>query len=120
MRQATVTKSIRLSDTEANELGALSKQTTISEAALMKKWVLEGIRAEKLERAIQAYMKGNADLRSGASMADMSYNRFMQEIQSRNIVILEEDGFLTRLDFLAEAYDVPALRDALSRMRSAG
>lgn len=87
---------------------------------LMKKSVLEGIRAEKLERAIQAYMKGNADLRSGASMADMSYNRFMREVQSRNIVILEEDGFLTRLDFLAEAYDDPALRNAVSHIRAEG
>ncbi len=87
MRQEIVTKSIRLSAAEANELGALSKQTTLSEAALMKKWVLEGIRAEKLERAIMAYMKGTADLRSGASMADMSYNQFMQEIQSRNIAM---------------------------------
>ncbi|MEM7538730.1 MAG: hypothetical protein AAF639_41595, partial [Chloroflexota bacterium] len=89
MRKATITKSIRLSDMEANELGILSKQTALSEAALMKKWVLEGIRIEKLERAIQSYMKGTVDLRSGAIMAGVSYNHFMYEVESRNIVRFE-------------------------------
>ncbi|MEM7538700.1 MAG: hypothetical protein AAF639_41440, partial [Chloroflexota bacterium] len=71
----------------------------------------------KLERAIQSYMKGTVDLRSGAIMAGVSYNHFMYEVESRNIVILGEDGFFDRLEFLAETFNNETLRDAIERIR---
>ncbi len=57
MSTTMITKSVRLSPDESQELSALSKQSLMSETALMKKWITEGIKAEKLERAIQAYQK---------------------------------------------------------------
>ena len=85
----------------------------------MKKWVLEGIRAQKLERAIRAYMERETDLRGGAALAGVSYNRFLRELQKRHIIILEDDHFLDRLAELAEAFDSEPLRQAVNRVAPA-
>jgi predicted HTH domain antitoxin len=79
----------------------------------LKKWVLEGIRAHKLERAVHAYMERETDLRGGAVMADVSYNRFLHEVQKRNIIILDDPAFLDRLGELADAFDNESLRQAV-------
>ncbi len=114
----STTKSIRLAAVEAEELSQVARQTSISEAALMKKWVLEGVRAYKLERAIRAYMERETDLRGGAAMAAISYNRFLHEVQKRNIVILDDEGFLGRLGELADAFDSESLRQAVALVAS--
>jgi len=118
MSASTVTKSIRLTPEESDELTKLAEQTTSTEAALMKKWVLEGMEAQKLEFAIQAYMQRKTDLRGGAAMAGVPYNRFLREVQARNIVILENDRFLDHLAFLAEAFDNKTLRQAIERVEA--
>lgn len=109
-----VRKSIRFSQVEAQELSTLSKQSAIPEATLLRKWIINGIKAEKLERAIQAYQKRHTDLRGGAAMAGVSYNRFMREIEARNIVILDDtDHFYESLLALADDFDAPNLRKAV-------
>ncbi len=114
----STTKSIRLAKAEAKELNRVARQMTISEAALMKKWVLEGIQSYKLEQAIRTYMERETDLRGGAAMAGVSYNRFLHEVQKRNIVILEDEGFLDRLGALADAFDSKSLRRAVDQVAS--
>lgn len=109
----SMTKSIRLAANEAEELGRVARQMSVSESALMKKWVLEGIRAYKLERAILAYMERRVDLRGGAAMADVSYNYFLHEVQKRNIVILDDDHFLHHLGELADSLGSDSLRQAV-------
>ena len=109
----TVTKSIRLTPAESMEIASLSERSATSEAALMKKWVLDGLHAYKLNLAIQAYMERRTDLRGGAQMAEISYNRFLQEIEARNIVVLDEEGFLDQLAFLADRFESEALKNAL-------
>ena len=74
------------------------------------------IRAYKLERAIRAYMERETDLRGGAAIADTSYNRFLHEVQKRNIIILEDEGFLGRMGDLADAFDNESLRQAVDRV----
>lgn len=110
----TVTKSIRLSPQEAEELATISQQSAASEAALMKKWLLQGLQEEKVERAIRAYMQRKTDLRAGAALAGVSYNRFFREVQTRNIVVLDEEGFEERLHRLADMFDDNTLKAALS------
>lgn len=117
MNQSTVTKSIRLSPTESAELVRLSAKSGMSEAALMKKWVLNGIRSQNIEIALQAYMAHKTDLRGGAALAGVSYQEFLHEVQARNIVVLENDQFLEELDFLADAFDDTTLRDAVQQVR---
>jgi len=115
-----VTKSIRLSSQEAEELAAISKRSVASEAALIKKWLLQGLQNEKMERAIQAYMQRKTDLRGGAALAGVSYNRFLHEVQAHNIVVLDEEGFENRLSQLADAFDDGILKTALSFDDSSG
>jgi len=115
MNVATVTKSIRMSREESQELTRLSAQMAASEAALMRQWIREGLRTQKIELAIRRYMQREVDLRNGAALAGVSYNRFLREVQTRNVVILEEDGFLDRLAFLAGALGDDTLRAAVER-----
>jgi predicted DNA-binding protein len=110
-----VTKSIRLSTEESKELSRLSERTAAAEAVLMKKWIRAGMHAEKLELAVRAYMQRKTDLRGGAAMAGVSYNCFLRELQARNVVILEDDGFPERLEFLARAFDDEDLRSAIRK-----
>ena len=82
----------------------------------IKNWNLEGGQAPKLEQAVRAYMERETDLRGGALMAGVSYNRFLHELQKRNIVILEDDYFLDRLMELADAFDNETLRQAVDQV----
>lgn len=116
MSETTITKSIRVSPEESQEIRHLSETSAISEAALMKKWVLAGIQAQKLDNAIQAYTQGKTDLRNGAAIAGVSCNCFWHEIQARNIVVLDNDYFLDELAFLAEAFKDEVLAKAVERM----
>ncbi|MCP4360363.1 MAG: hypothetical protein GY796_20335 [Chloroflexi bacterium] len=111
-----MTKSIRLAAEEAETLSNVARQTSISESALMKKWVLEGIRGHKLDMAIRAYMERDVDLRGGAVMADIPFNRFLHEVQKRNIIVLEDDHFLDRLEELADVFNSELLRQAVDRI----
>ena len=119
MSTTLITKSVRLTPDEADELARIARQTAATESALMKKWVLEGLRAQKLERAIQAYMRREVDLRGGAALAGVSYNRFLREVQARHIVILEDSAFLDRLYELAETFENPELQEAIRKVEAA-
>jgi hypothetical protein len=119
MSVSTVSKSIRLTRAEAEELTEVASRAAASESALMKKWILEGIQSQKLERAIRAYMERETDLRGGAAMAGVSFNHFLREVQKRHIIILEDDHFLDRLTELADAFDSEPLRQAIERVASA-
>lgn len=116
MSTKTITKSVRLTVEESAALAQLSEQTTATEAALLKQWVLEGMRAKKLDLAIRAYMERHVDLRGAAAMAEVSYNRFAHELQARRIVILEEDGFLERTMVLAKAFNDETLQSAAEKL----
>ena len=112
----TVTKSVRLTQAEAKELSGAARWTAASESALMKKWILDGIQAHKLDQAIKSYMERETDLRGGAAMAGVSYNRFWREVQKRHIVILEDEGFVDRLAELADLFDSEPLRRAVEQL----
>ena len=64
-------------------------------------------------------MERETDLRGGAALAGVSYNRFLRELQKRHIIILEDDHFLDRLAELAEAFDSEPLRQAVNRVAPA-
>ena len=70
----------------------------------------------KIDMAIQAYIHRKTDLRGGAAMASVSYNRFAREIEERNIIVMEDDGVLERLAFLAEAFENEELSEAIKKV----
>jgi hypothetical protein len=63
-------------------------------------------------------MERETDLRGGAAMAGVSFNRFLREVQKRHIIILEDDHFLDRMAGLADAFDSGPLRQAIERVAS--
>lgn len=115
MNAVTVTKSVRLLPEEAQEVARLSEQMAASEATLMKQWIRDGLRAQKIDLALRSYMQRQADLRSAAAMAGVSYNRFLREVQAHNIVILAEDGFLDRMALLADVLNDSSLQAAVEQ-----
>ena len=115
MTAVTLTKSIRLLREEALEVARLSEQMAASEATLMKQWIRDGMRAQKIDLALRSYMQRQVDLRGAAAMAGVSYNRFLREVQAHNIVILAEDSFLDRMVALADTVNDDSLRIAVEK-----
>ena len=74
-----------------------------------------GDQSEKLEMAILAYSRQQVDLRAGAAIAGISYNRFMRELEKRNIIILDDPHFLEELLLLSDTFDLPELRRAAEK-----
>jgi len=118
MSAMMITKSVRLTPDEAQELARAAQQTAATESALMKKLILEGLQAQKLDRAIHAYMRREVDLRGGAALAGVSYNRFLHQVQARHIVILEDQTFLERLYDLAETFENLELQEAIREVEA--
>lgn len=118
MNAVTVTKSIRLLPEEAQEVARLSEQMAASEATLMKQWIRDGLRAQKIDLALRSYMQRQIDLRGAAVMAGVSYNCFLSEVQAHNIVILPEDGFVDRMATLADMLHDDNLRSAVEQVNT--
>lgn len=116
MTVSLITKSVRFLPEESEELATLSRISSVSEAALMKQWILDGIQTKRIEMAVQAYQERKIDLREGARMAKVPYSRFLQEVEARRVVILDNDYFLDELDLLAENFDSQSLRKAVARI----
>lgn len=80
-----VTKSVRLEPEESEHLQRVSKTTGMSEASLMKRFILEGIARHRLQEAIDAYARGEIDLSAAARHAEISVYQMMTECERRQI-----------------------------------
>jgi predicted HTH domain antitoxin len=80
-----ITKSIRLDTDENDRLKQISQQEGTSEAALLKRFVLKGMAEYRLEQAILAYERGEADLSAAADYAGVSVYHLMNELAQRDI-----------------------------------
>lgn len=114
----TITKSIRLGPSESQALKQISEVEHVSEAAMMRKFVLEGIARYRLERAIAAYRRGEADLSAAARHAGTSVYHLMEELKARDIdVEAAREKFLDGLRTLAELFGgSEALNRTLAQM----
>ena len=102
----TLPKSVRLSQEEAEFLRRVSETELISEAALMRKFVLEGLRRYRLDQAIKRYQEGELDLSTAAQVADRSIRELMWELNRRGVDIYgPQSRFVEGLGALAEAFD---------------
>jgi len=118
-RQAVVTKSIRLAPEESQMLKRISAAEGISEAALMRQFVLKEMAHYRLEQAIAAYRRGEADLSSAARYAGVSVYQMMTELQRRDIAAdSASEKFLDDLQALAETFGgSEPLFQAIAEMR---
>jgi AraC-like DNA-binding protein len=100
-----ITKSIRLNPTEDEDLKRLSQQEGVSEAALLRRFVREGMAAYRLEQAIAAYQRGEADLSATAQFAGVSVYHMMNELKQRDIAPpAEAEKFMEGLQTLVETF----------------
>jgi predicted HTH domain antitoxin len=117
--KGTITKSIRFAPEDSELLKRISKAQHLSEAALMKKFVLEGIARYRLEEAIRAYSQGEVDLSAAAYHAGISVYRMLNELQRRGITpSAATEKFLDGLETLAETFGgSEALFQTIAEMR---
>lgn len=80
-----ITKSIRLNHDEETMLAQISQSKGVSESALMKQLVLEGLARYRLEQAITAYRQSESDLSAAARFAGVSVYRLMKELEIRDV-----------------------------------
>jgi len=103
--RSVVTKSIRLAPEESSLLKRISQSQGVSEAALMRKLVLEGLARHRLEEVIQAYGRGEIDLSAAARHAKVSVYHMLSELQRHDITPLTaREKFLDGLETLAETF----------------
>lgn len=100
-----LTKSIRLNPEENATLAQISQEKGISEAAVMKQFVMDGIAKYRLEQAIAAYIHGEADISAAARYAGVSVYWMMKEIEKRNVASpVETEKFVQGLNTLVELF----------------
>jgi predicted HTH domain antitoxin len=98
-------KSVRLTKEEAELLRQISEAELISEAALMRKFVLEGLRRYRLDQAIKRYQEGELDLSSAAQVAGLAVREFMGELHRRGVDIYgPEHRLVEGVGTLAEVF----------------
>jgi hypothetical protein len=118
-RAKYITKSIRLTEDEAQELANLVEGQAASESALMRYWVLRCMRQERIEQAAAAYQRDETDLRGGAAMAGLPIGVFVDELTARHIALLRDPGvFQSEIEELMASFgepeDVNAVREAFA------
>jgi len=119
-RSSTViTKSVRLAPEEGENLKRISKTEGVSEAALMRRLILEGLARLRLEEAIQAYANGEVDLSAAARHAGVSVYKMLTELQRRDVAPpVAREKFLDGLETLAETFGgSEALFQTIAQMR---
>jgi hypothetical protein len=84
-----VTKSIRLTEAEAEELARLVEGTAYAEAALLRQWVLTGIQQFRVAEAIRAYQEGQADVQQAAEQAHLPVAVLLEEMATRKVAVLD-------------------------------
>jgi hypothetical protein len=100
-----VTKSIRLTLEEAEELGRLVEGTAYAEAALMRQWVLAGMQQFRVVEAISAYQQGHLDVRQAAEQAHLPVAVFLEEMAARKVAFVDRaDAFGPGLEALRQAF----------------
>ncbi len=96
------TKSIRLSDDEADELQQLLTETGESEELLLRRAALRGIRDLRLDEGIRAFQAGRGSTEA-AQIAGLPRAVFVQLLSDRDIVILEgPSSMAAEIETLAE------------------
>ena len=118
---ATTTKSVRLEPEETEALVELAVRLGCSEAALLRRWALEGIRETRIDLAILEFTKGRASVEQAVQAAGLERHLFEAELIRRGVFgpgALEESSgeWLRNLGRVAAKLGSPALRDAVTEV----
>ena len=100
-----VTKSIRLTTEEADDLAQLVTGTAYAEAALLRQWVLVGMQQFRVVEAIRLYQDGHIDIHQAAARARLPVAILLDEMAARKVAILDQpEAFGPGLEALREAF----------------
>ena len=119
---ATTTKSVRLDPEETRALAELAGKLGCSEAALLRRWALEGIRETRIDLAILEFTKGRASAEQASRAAGLDRHLFEAELIRRGILgpsaLLEESPaeWLRNLGRVAAKLGSPTLREAVTEV----
>ena len=102
-----VTKSIRLTTEEAEDLAQLVTGTAYAEAALLRQWVLIGMQQFRSVEAMRLYQDGHIDIHQAAARARLPVAILLDEMAARKVAILDQpDAFGPGLESLRGAFGV--------------
>jgi hypothetical protein len=100
-----VSKSIRLTTEEADDLAQLVTGTAYAEAALLRQWVLVGMQQFRVAEAIWLYQDGHVDIHHAAARARLPVAILLDEMAARKVAILDQpDAFGPGLEALRGAF----------------
>src|ERR687887_56914 len=100
-----VTKSIRLTPEEADDLAQLVTGTAYAEAALLRQWVLAGMQQFRVVEAIRLYQDGHIDIHQAAARARLPVAILLDEMAAHKVAILDQpDAFGPGLEALRGAF----------------
>lgn len=113
MSERLTNKSIRLSEDEVQELSLICETESLSESALMRRWVREGIYAYKLTKAVQLYQEAGYSLGQAVDATGVTQHDLMAELERRGLPMMRSwDQLDHAVATLAELFDQPELLSA--------
>jgi len=77
---------VRLLDEDSKFIETLSKQKKTTKSAIIKELVHKSIKKEKLESALDRYADGEITIREGATLSDLSYRQFLNELGKKGLL----------------------------------
>lgn len=105
MTDESVVHTVTLSASEVEALKRISHVEHLDEAALVNKFVRDGLVRYRLEHAIRAYARGEVTLSQAARYAEVSVEDMMNEMEARGIYLSTTiPQFLDGLENLANAF----------------
>lgn len=111
------TKSIRLTREEARDLEELVEETGEVEAAVLKRAALRGIREERIERGVLAYLRGESTSRA-AAIANLPRARFLDLLAEKGVTLLQGPSTLgEELSLLARWFGDARLEAVSGRLQ---
>lgn len=86
MAEDLIVKSVRLTPAEVAALAELAGRLHTTEAALLRRFAIEGTRQTQLDEGILAYVKGQATLAEAARIAHLPEEEFDEQLRLRGIL----------------------------------
>jgi Arc/MetJ-type ribon-helix-helix transcriptional regulator len=115
-----LTKSIRLTEQEAQDLEELVKSSGEVEASVLKRAALRGLRDERVDKAVLRYLNG-ASSSEAAALANVPRAKFLDLLAEKGITILDAPSSVPEeLEAVAALFGDQRLADAAGRIRGRG
>ncbi|HID86573.1 MAG TPA: hypothetical protein EYP55_04235 [Anaerolineae bacterium] len=83
----TVQLNLRIEDELARQLETIAEQEALRKTDVARKYLIEGVRRWRLERAIARYQRRELSLERAAAEAGLSIYEMMDELRRRNIAL---------------------------------